>query len=363
MKVVVTGVSGRLGTIIAQRLVQSGHSVIGIDMRPWAEAPDGVEMVEADLRKRSAEDVFRQQSPDAVVHMATVAHLHVNSEEAHRMSLGGTKAAIDYCDRYGVKQAVFVGRHTYYGANPEAPLYHTEDEPPMANEEFPELADLIAADLFAGSALWRYDSFKTCILRLCYTLGPSRHGTLGDFLQGPKVPTVLGFDPLFQFMHEQDAAAAVVKAIETELRGVFNVAGPNPLPLSMLIEETGRERVVLPETVIGFMLGKFGLPAMPRGAINHLKYPIVIDASAFRKASGFETVFDEYDTLRDFCAADFAETESQAGAGSVPPEGARSERSASIDSDSAAPDVDGPETQPPSDAIATERDSTKEVDA
>lgn len=315
MNVLVTGISGRLGTIVAQRLLALGHSVIGIDMRPWRDAPPGVEVVEADLRKRAAEDVFRERTPDAVVHMATVAHLLPPGGEAHRMSLGGTKAAIDYCDRYGVKQAVFVGRHTYYGATPDAPLYHTEDEPPMASDEFPELADLVAADLFAGSALWRYQSFATCVLRLCYTLGPSRHGTLGDYLRGPRVPTVLGFDPLFQFMHEQDAAQAICVAIEKRLKGVFNVAGPNPLPLSILIEETGRERVPIPESMFSLMLGKFGLSDLPRGAKNHLKYPIIIDASAFRAATGFQHVYDEYDTLRDFCAADFT----------VPPEAPEAE--------------------------------------
>jgi UDP-glucose 4-epimerase len=187
----------------------------------------------------------------------------------------------------------------------------------MASDEFPELLDLIAADLFAGSALWRYSSFKTCILRLCYTLGPSKSGTLGDYLQGPKVPTVLGFDPLFQFMHEQDAARAVTFAIERGLKGVFNVAGPTPLPLSILIEEAGRERTPIPESMFSFMLGKFWLPKLPRGAIAHLKYPIVIDSRPFRAASGFEHVHDEYDTLRDFCAVDwedsFAETEGAQG--------------------------------------------------
>jgi UDP-glucose 4-epimerase len=233
--------------------------------------------------------------------MATISHLHLPEVEQHRMSLGGTKAAIDYCDRYGVARAVFVGRHTYYGATADSPLYHAEDEPPMAAEGFPELADLVAADLFAGSALWRYPKLSTAVLRLCYTLGPSRHGTLADYLRGPKVPTVLGFDPLFQFIHELDAARAVALALAHELRGVFNVAGPNPLPLTALIDETAREHVPLPEPLMPWMLGKFGLPWLPKGAISHLKYPVVIDPEAFRQQTGFVHEFDEYDTLQAFC--------------------------------------------------------------
>jgi UDP-glucose 4-epimerase len=290
-----------LGRQIAERLVVEGHEVLGIDKRPWAGAPEAVEVFETDMRKRDAEDVFRTRRPDALVHMATVTHLHLPEREHHRLSLGGTKAAIDYCNRYDVGQAVFVGRHTYYGATSDSPLYHAEDEPPMAAEDFPELADLVAADLFAGSALWRYPAIDTAVLRLCYTLGASRHGTLADFLRGPKVPTVLGFDPLFQFMHERDAARAVVLAVTRRLRGVFNVAGPAPLPLSNLIQESGREQVALPESMMPFLLGKFGLPWLPRGAISHLKYPVVVEGKAFRELSGFINEFDEYDALQAFC--------------------------------------------------------------
>ena len=80
----------------------------------------------------------------------------------------------------------------------------------MGLASFPELADLVAADLYAGSALWRYPSFATSVLRMVYTLGPTGHGTLATFLRGTRVPTLLGFDPLFHFMHEQDVVNALV---------------------------------------------------------------------------------------------------------------------------------------------------------
>ena len=70
---------------------------------------------------------------------------------------------------------------------------------------------------------------------------------LAAFMRGPRVPTVLGFDPLFQFMHERDAAKAIATALDCDIRGVFNVAGPNPVPLSLLIRETGRSPLPVPE--------------------------------------------------------------------------------------------------------------------
>ena len=267
---------------------------------PWEGAPAAIEQHQVDIRKRAAEDVFRKHRPDGVIHMATVTHLTERSEDRYRINLQGTRAVFDHSIAYGARAVVFVGRHTYYGASSESPLYHKEDDPPMAMQSFAELADLVAADLYAGTALWRFPQLNTSILRLCYTLGPARTGTLAAFVAGPRVPTVLGYDPLFQFIHERDAAAAVCLALEKQLHGVFNVAGPPPVPLSLLIRQTGRTQIPVPEILFRLALGRFGLPKLPPGALEHVKYPIVIDATAFCAATGFEHQYDEDWTMSEF---------------------------------------------------------------
>jgi UDP-glucose 4-epimerase len=280
--------------------LHAGHDVIGIDRRPFKDPPAGVEMHELDIRKRAAEDVFRRVRPQAVLHMATVTHLVVQSEDRYRINLGGTRAVFEHSKAYGVEQVVFVGRHTFYGAAPDSPLFHTEDEPPMGLSAFPELADLVAADLYAGSALWRIPELTTTVLRMVYTLGPTGHGTLATFLRGARVPTILGFDPLFQFMHEEDVITALVLALEKRPRGVFNVAGPQPVPLSVIIRETGRSNVPLPEIVFATALGRLGLPKLPAGALEHIKYPITVDGSSFKTATGFVYDVDEKEAMRSY---------------------------------------------------------------
>jgi len=302
MKVLIPGISGVLGRMVAGNLIEAGHDVIGIDRRPWRDAPREIEMHDVDIRKRAAEEVFRRVRPDAVIHMATVTHLVAATEERYRINLGGTRAVFDYCHAYGVRRVVFVGRHTYYGADADSPLYHTESEPPTGNASFPELADLVAADLYAGSALWRYPELETLVLRACYTLGSSHHGTLAAFLSGKRVPMILGFDPLFQFMHEVDAARAIVAALESRLRGVYNVAGPDPLPLSVIVRAAGRQPLPVPEPVFNFLMGRFGLPSLSPGAIAHIKYPIVIDGKPFRRDTGFQFQHDARDAIDDFAA-------------------------------------------------------------
>ncbi len=93
-------------------------------------------------------------------------------------------------------------------------------------------------------------------------------------------------------------------ALTKRLRGVFNVSGPQPLPLSVIIRETGRRPFLVPEPIFRFMMGRFGLPRLPPGALSHIKYPVVIDSAPFRAATGFEHAYDEYVTLREFRESD-----------------------------------------------------------
>lgn len=300
MKILIPGISGAIGRKVAVRLASEGHEVFGVDARPWKDPPAGIEVHPFDIRKRAAEDVFRRKRPDAVIHMATVTSLAVRGEERYRINLGGTRAVFDHCRAYGVEHCIFVGRHTFYGASADSVMFHTEDEAPMALSSFPELSDLVAADLYASTALWRFPNLTTTVLRFCYTLGPSRHGTLASFLRGEIVPTLLGFDPLFQFMHEDDVVTAIAVALKSRLRGVYNVAGPQPVPLSVIVKKTGRRTLPLPEFVFAFALGRAGLPKLPPGALGHIKYPCVVDGSAFREKTGFSYAHSEVETLREF---------------------------------------------------------------
>jgi UDP-glucose 4-epimerase len=48
------------------------------------------------------------------------------------------------------------------------------------------------------------------------------------------------------------------------------------------------------------MLGRLGLPKLPTGALEHIKYPVTVDGSAFRKATGFVHAIDEKGAMRAY---------------------------------------------------------------
>lgn len=292
MRVLITGVSGYLARLVAQQLAAKQHEVVGIDHRPWFDCPPEIRLEKLDIRKRPTADLFRQFRPQVVIHMATETYVSATTEERYRLNLNGTQSIWSYCEKFGVKQALFIGRHTVYGAAADAPLYRKETEPLLAGTTFPTLADLVSADLYAGQALWRSPKLKTAVLRIAYPLGPMGRGTLANYLGEARVPMVLGFDPLFQCIHTEDAATAIVSAVTAKLTGIYNVAGPSPIPLSSLIKGVDKQPVPIPERLLPILLGKFGLSRLPRASLSHLKYPIVIDDTAFRAQTGFTFTYE-----------------------------------------------------------------------
>src|SRR5690606_19968861 len=75
-KVLVTGISGGQGRLLARRLLDTWE-VTGVDRVPWEGRPKGVTVHVVDLRKRKFEDVIRTEQPTAVVHMGFVRHFRL----------------------------------------------------------------------------------------------------------------------------------------------------------------------------------------------------------------------------------------------------------------------------------------------
>ena len=66
---------------------------------------------------------------------------------------------------------------------------------------------------------------------------------LSRYLSRPRIFTIMGFDPMYQLIHERDFARAIEHSLRPGLRGVFNVTGPGEVPLQVLIRHTGATRV------------------------------------------------------------------------------------------------------------------------
>ncbi len=282
----ITGGAGGSGRLLAAALLAEGWDVHTVD-RVSGRLPEGVTQHRADVRKRSFDDVLRTVQPWAVVHLARLHRLNATPEERHRVNFEGTVHVFEMAVAAGVQKIVFPSRHTIYGALPDQPLFLTEDHPPAAGRTYPEIQDLVAADLYASAQLWKQLEREVVVLRPVNLVGPAQDNLFCRYLRQSRVFTVAGFDPLYQVLHEDDFVTALTLSLKPGLRGVFNVAGHDPIPLHVVVEQSGASRVPMLEPIIGMVGGRMGFPKVPRGAVDYLKFACTVDGARFVEETGF----------------------------------------------------------------------------
>ncbi len=292
-KVLITGISGGQGRLLTRRLLEN-YEVCGVDRVSWDGHPSDVPVHVVDLRKKRFEDVIRTEQPTVVVHMGFIRHFQVAERVRHDVNVRGTKQLLDHCVNHGVQSLVVLSSSYVYGAFPENPYFMDEDAPLSASRSYPEIRDLVEVDTLASSFLWRYPQIRTCVLRPVNVLGYYVHSMIGRYLREKRVPTVMGFDPMMQFIHEEDISEAIALALEHGLQGVFNVTGPGEVPLHTAIRETGGRPLSMPEPLMRPLFARafrWGLIPYPAGAIDYLKYPITISGERFVEATNFRPLF------------------------------------------------------------------------
>lgn len=292
-KVLITGIAGGQGRLLARRLAESSE-VCGVDRVPWEGHPRGVTVHCVDLRKKKFEDVVRTELPTAVVHMGFIRDFRGPEPRRHDVNVRGTKQLLDHCANYGVQRLVVLSSGYVYGAFPENPYYMDEDHPLSASRSYPEIRDLVEVDTLATAFIWKYPHIRTSVLRPVNTLGYYVRSMIGEYLRMERPPTMMGFDPLLQFIHEDDVSEAIALALQHGLQGVFNVTGSGQVPLHTAIHETGGRPLPLPEPLVRPVLDRlfhWGLWPYPDGAIDYLKYPVTLSGKRFVEATGFRPLF------------------------------------------------------------------------
>ncbi|MBI5543710.1 MAG: SDR family oxidoreductase [Deltaproteobacteria bacterium] len=303
--VAITGISGNLGRVVAKLLHRGDERIIGIDRRPFPGKPKDLELHTLDLRKKKAEDLFRKEDIRALVHMGFLHGPRGSAPEHHSFNVLGTTNVLEYCVRHGVPKVVILSSATVYGPSPDNSHFLTEDAPLMAAARFPGMRDLIEADMYAQSFFYRHPKIETVILRPVHIVGPTIRNAPSSYLRLKRPWTLMGFDPVLQFIHAEDVARAIKSVLEPGVRGVYNVVGPGEVPLSVALRELGRSPVPVPHVVARPLVNtlfRYKLLDFPAAELDFLQYLCAVDGSRAANEWGWRPKFSMRDTVRSVLA-------------------------------------------------------------
>ena len=300
-KVVITGISGRLGRIVARRLHHElDWQIVGLDRRPMQGRPKDIEHHQVDLRSKKARDIFRAGDVDALIHLGVMHDPRARPAELYSWNITGTTKLLEYCQAYQVPKVVLLSSANVYGPRPDNPQFLTEEAPLLAAQRFPQMRDLVEIDHLVSTFLWRAQGIETVILRPVHIVGPVRNAP-SNYLRIPRPPVLLGFDPMVQLIHYLDIADAIVAALAPGRRGIYNITGPGEVPLSAILSELGRETMPIPHPLAKPILSlafRFGLSSFPVAELDFIRYVCMVDGRRASAELGFRPRYGLRDTIR-----------------------------------------------------------------
>lgn len=320
--VLVTGVSRSLGARVADTLQADPavDRVIGVDSAAPARPMGRTEFIRAGLRDGSIASIVEDTGADTVLHLSLAAAPTApgGRDRSREDSALGVMQLLAACQRSRtVRRLVVRSSAAVYGS-------HVRGTDPGA--KVPEVWEAPRSDAAGGAVrLERYvrglarrrPDLSIAVLRFANVMGPSVESPLTRYFGLRLVPTVRGYDPRMQFIHEDDGVEVIRRMALIDDGGVFNVAAPGAIPLSQCLRRVGRPKMPLPERglkVFGSLSRRGRLDYSPE-QLRLLCYGRVLDSSKLERVLDWSPAYTSQEAF-DAYVAGFRDGADSAGAAS-----------------------------------------------
>ncbi|MFE0421237.1 NAD-dependent epimerase/dehydratase family protein [Streptomyces sp. NPDC058953] len=323
--VLVTGVARQLGARLVRRVRRGSgvDRVIGVDAVESEHDLGGAEFVRADIRQPVIGRVLAEYGVDTVVHLdVTGTPLGAGGRAAVKeTNVIGTMQLLGACQKSPtVRRLVVKSSTSVYGSAPRDPAVFTETTPPKSLPSGGFAKDAVEVEGYVRGFARRRPDVAVCVLRFANILGPHADSPLAEFFALPVLPTVFGYDPRLQFVHEDDVIDVLRLALDEPARatlnsGTFNIAGDGVLLMSQCSRRLGRPTLPVPlpaVTWVGSALRTVGVTDFSPEQIRLLTHGRVVSTRQMRETLGFTPRYTTAETFADFARS--------RGAGLLPPE-------------------------------------------
>jgi UDP-glucose 4-epimerase len=310
--VALTGAAGFLGRNLIGVLEEDPRvaRVLALDVRTPNTGGPKTRMVAVDLTAPAAEErigeLLAAERVDTLVHLAFLSAPTHATAWAHELESIGTMHLLNAARHVNLRKIVLWSQTILYGAHPTNPNFLTEKHPLRADLDERYFADKIAAEREVGAFGAKAKGTVVTILRTAPILGPTVHNYVTRYLAQRPALTLLGFDPLWQFLHEVDAVAAFKLAVDRDFQGTYNIVGDGVLPLSTVLRLAGRTSVPVLHTLAGPLVAALwavqAAPAPP-SFLRYLRYLCVADRAKAAQIMGFRAVYTTREALLDYISA------------------------------------------------------------
>ena len=216
----------------------------------------------------------------ALVHLAFRDSPTLSPGASHELESLGTMRVVQACLEGGVRKVVSWSRSWLYGARADAPALLDESQPLRARRTDRFFADKMDAerDVLSFGAPGR--ARIATLLRTAPLIDPHSPGMIFHLLRDTRIPSIAGFNPMWQCVHVEDAVSAFVQALRLDVPGAINVVSPGVLPLGEARRLAGHRGLKLPRSLATALVGGLWLSGschVPPSLLDYLQFPCVAD--------------------------------------------------------------------------------------
>ena len=305
MTVAVTGAATPVGDHIVRALLErsAAGSAIGTVVGLGAErgAADGAHWRLVDL---DSPDLARSlRGVDALIHVAAStnlgADLNLSARTRRERATGQIQTVVISAAAAGVARLVVVTSAMTYGASPANAVPLSEDAPLAADPDEGMVGDLLAVEQVLRSAAEVHPGLAITVVRPAALVGPDIDTVITRHFEAPRLLTVKGGSPAWQFCHVEDLATALVTTVELGLGPVVTVASKGWMTQTEVEAVSGMLRVELSESMalgIGQRLHRVGILPFPASDLAYAMYPWAVSSETLGEA-GWQPAYDNVTCL------------------------------------------------------------------
>jgi nucleoside-diphosphate-sugar epimerase len=301
--VAVTGAARGVGQALAVQLAESPliDRVVAIDDHRGDAAR--VTWRVADVRDPTL--AARLAGVDVVVHADMDTSAVTEPRQRRALNVRGAQTVLTAAAAERVGRVVLVTSAMVYGARPDNPVPLPEDAPLLADADGSVAGDLLEVEEIARRSRRVNPGTAVTVVRPAGLVGDGVDTLLTRHFEAPRLLTVRGCAPRWQFCHVDDLVSALELAAVGDVTGDFAVGCDGSLAQDEVEELSGLKSIELPARLTfgtAQRLHRLGVTPAQAGELRYMVYPWVVDCAALR-AAGWRPSYDNASALTALLAA------------------------------------------------------------
>jgi UDP-glucose 4-epimerase len=282
--------------------------IVGLDTREPRIQLERTEYVKADQTYSILARIVKATQVDTILHtFLVVDSTRMSGRAMHETNVIGTMnlLAAAGASESPVRQVVVKSSTLVYGSTHEDPAWFREEMTRTHSPNTRVERSLVEVEGYLRDFAEDNPHVVVTLMRFSNVLGTDIVTPISKALALPAVPGIFGYDPLIQFVEEDDVIRSLEFAMQNQLPGIYNVAGDGRLPWSEVASLCGKRVMPLAPVLTGLTtapLERLGVLELPPEMLALLRYGRGADNRRLKRA-GFTYRYTSAGAVDNFSRA------------------------------------------------------------